>query len=138
MGVTFRNGGELDGFTIGHVPVGGQTSDFAYEWEDVRFVSRVWERESEGVSHVDLKIAILRGPRLSALPALRAFLAEYHEHDPEAWHLDEFQNGSYRGYINDSEAFWLTSAGVAVSVRIPSGTLTPDDLRTTALSIRPT
>jgi hypothetical protein len=134
-----RDGGELDGFTIGRIPagVGREVSDFRYEWEGVRFVSRVWEHEADGVSRVDLKIAILRGPRLVTPADLRAFLAEYHEYDPRAWRLDEFQNGAGRGFINESEAFWVSSAGVAVSVRIPSGGITRAELYSTAVSIRP-
>ncbi|MEO3863782.1 hypothetical protein [Acrocarpospora sp. B8E8] len=140
MGGPVRDGGKLDGFTIGWIPagVGAQVSDFPYEWEDVSFVSRVWEHEVDGVSQVDLKIAVMRGPRLATLADLRAFLAEYHEYDPAAWRLDEFQNGGHRGFINASEAFWLSSAGVGVSVRIPSGGVTREELYRTAASIRPT
>ncbi|GIH26962.1 hypothetical protein Aph01nite_52720 [Acrocarpospora phusangensis] len=132
-------GGLLDGFAIRHVPVraGEEVSDFRYEWEDVRFVSRVWETSRENVTQVNLKVAILRGPRLTSLAALREFLAAYHEQDPTTWPLNHFQNGRYHGYINDSEAFWLTTPGVAVTIRTPSSALTPSDLRTTALSIQP-
>ncbi|WP_155337456.1 hypothetical protein [Acrocarpospora corrugata] len=130
------SGGELDGFVIERVPVDGQVSDFRYEWEDVRFVSRVWEREIDGATQVDLKIAILRGARLKTPAALRAFLREYYERDPGTWHLEEFRNGPWRGYVNDSEAFWLVSEGVAITIRTPSGVVTPQEIRKTALSIR--
>ena len=50
--VTDLRGGELDGFSIGHLPVAiddrTSVSDFEYEWGDVAFSSRVWERPREG------------------------------------------------------------------------------------------
>jgi hypothetical protein len=116
--------GELDGFRIGYLPrrVGALVSDFATEWEDVRFATRVWERQVEDGYRVDLRVHVLRGDRLTTLAELRDFLAEYHERDPAEWPLNEFRHGDAPGLIDDAEAFWLVEPGVAVDVLVdPEG-----------------
>jgi hypothetical protein len=98
----------LDGFSIGSLPagLGPQVSDFEYEWEDVRFTSRVWETgpDDDGAYRVDLHIAVLRGEVLTDAEAMHAFLAEYHERDPAVWARDQFRHadGSWR---------WVESVG---------------------------
>lgn len=113
-----RSGGELDGFRIGHVPagVGELVSDFATKWDDVRFATRVWERETAEGARVDLRVHVLRGERLATLTDLRGFLAGYHERDPAEWALTEFQHGELTGLTSDTEAFWLVEPGVGVDV----------------------
>ncbi|GLY20539.1 hypothetical protein [Micromonospora sp. NBRC 101691] len=113
-----RNGGELSGFRIGHVPagVGDLVSDFATEWDDVRFASRVWERETAEGVRVDLRVHVLRGDRLATLADLRDFLAEYHERDPADAAFTEFRHGELPGLVGATEAFWLVTPGVAVDV----------------------
>ncbi|MFE0593555.1 hypothetical protein [Micromonospora echinospora] len=113
-----RSGGELDGFRIGHVPdgVGDLVSDFATEWEDVRFASRVWERETAEGARVDLRVHVLRGERLATLVDLRDFLAGYHERPADDPTRNEFQHGDARGLIGATEAFWLVEPGVGVDV----------------------
>ncbi|SBT49243.1 hypothetical protein [Micromonospora narathiwatensis] len=130
---------QLDGFVLGHLPAGtGElVEDFTYEWDDVAFNSRVWEREIDGGHQVDLQVLVLRGPRLATAAALRDFLAEYHERDPDAWALSEFQPGEAAGFIGENEAFWLVEPGVAVQVRFPTGRFGADELRATALGVRP-
>jgi hypothetical protein len=112
----------LDGFVIKHVPagVGELESDFAYEWEDVAFHSRVWETgpDAAGGYRVDLTVQTLRGTTLSDLEAVRAFLVEYLERDPEAWPLRQVKVGRYDGYRDDERVFWFVSPGVAASVAI--------------------
>ncbi|MGC5051971.1 hypothetical protein ACLQ2S_11035 [Micromonospora sp. DT48] len=131
-----RAGGTLDGFHIGQVPVGvgDEVSDFDNEWDDVRFTSRFWERQTPDGYQVDLRVHVLRGDRLIDLDALHAFLAEYHEQDPAQWQLTEFQHGDSPGLTDDVQAFWLVEPGVAVNVLT-----TPDfgdSLLPTALSIQ--
>jgi hypothetical protein len=111
-----RDGGVLDGFRIGQVPagVGDEVSDFATEWGDVRFASRVWERQVPDGHRVDLRVHVLRGDRLVDLTALRDFLGEYHER--AAWHLEEFPHGDSVGLHDGTQAFWLVEPGVAVNV----------------------
>ncbi|MEV2241387.1 hypothetical protein [Micromonospora sp. NPDC049891] len=113
-----RDGGVLDGFHIGQVPagIGDEVSDFATEWDDVRFASRVWERQVPDGHRVDLRVHVLRGDRLVDLTALRNFLGEYHERDPAEWDLSEFQHGDSTGLSDDVQAFWLVEPGVAVNV----------------------
>lgn len=113
-----RDGGMLDGFRIGQVPagVGDEVSDFASEWDDVRFASRVWERQTPDGHRVDLRVHVLRGELLVDLTALRDFLREYHERDPAEWHLSEFQHDDGVGLHDEVQAFWLVEPGVAVSV----------------------
>ncbi|MGV9309218.1 hypothetical protein ACWDLG_38105 [Nonomuraea sp. NPDC003727] len=115
-------GGPLDGFEIGHVPrgVGDRVSDFSYEWEDVRFAARVWERRlDDGGFRVDLRVLVLRGERLSTPRALRGFLSEYLEGD-----------------LRDT-AHRLVEPGVAVVVRIDGARFGREELRATATGIRP-
>ncbi len=130
---------QLDGFVLSYLPagVGELVEDFAYEWDDVSFTSRVWEREIEDGHQVDLQVLVLRGPRLASATELRDFLADYHERDPDDWALDEFQHGDAAGFISDAEAFWLVESGVAVVVRIAAGRFGVDDLRATALGVHP-
>ncbi|GAA3753655.1 hypothetical protein HDA32_004436 [Spinactinospora alkalitolerans] len=137
-GADGRSGGELDGFAIGHVPsgAGDAVSDFDYEWGRVAFSSRVWERRVDGGYRVDLTVAVLRGERLRDLDALREFLAEYHERDPDAWALEPFRHGEHRGHITDGQAFWLVEPGLAVSVRLDAGRFGRGELTRTALGVR--
>jgi hypothetical protein len=128
----------LDGFAIGHVPrhAGTSVSDFAYEWEDVAFASRVWERATPDGGHVaDLTVIVLRGERLATPEALRAFLAGYHERDPASW--TPFQVGRWPGFRSDNQVFWLVQPGVAVDVRANPDRVPPRELLSVATSIRP-
>ncbi|MBQ1027585.1 hypothetical protein [Micromonospora sp. C95] len=113
-----RDGGVLDGFHIGQLPagIGDEVSDFATEWDDVRFASRVWERQTPDGHRVDLRVHVLRGERLVDLTALRDFLGEYHERDPAGWQLSEFPHGDGPGLYDGGQAFWLVEPGVAVNV----------------------
>ncbi|RIV38332.1 hypothetical protein [Micromonospora radicis] len=115
-----RDGGMLDGFHIAVVPdeVGEEVSDFATEWEDVRFTTRVWERQTADGYRVDLRVHVLRGERLGDLDALRAFLASYHERDPDGWQLAEFPHDDGAGLVGDGQAFRLAEPGVAVHVLV--------------------
>lgn len=131
---------EVDGFVIGYLPpgIGGQMSDFSTEWGEVAFASRVWERRTDdGGYRVDLKVNIMRGERLPDLGALRDFLAEYHEVDPERWDLDRFEHGRHPGLRTRGFAFWLVEPGVAVSVRLDADRFGDDELTRTALGVEP-
>ncbi|CAM3823531.1 hypothetical protein [Nocardiopsis rhodophaea] len=134
-----QGGGELDGFSMGYLPkgVGSEVADFAYEWGDVQFASRVWERQTAEHGYaVDLQVLVMRGARLQSPEQLLDFLAEYHERDAAAWGLRPFTNERARGFISDSEAFWLPEPGVAVEVRVAPARFGPAELRATALGVR--
>jgi hypothetical protein len=132
---------ELDGFVIDWVPrgVGPLVTDFAYEWEDVAHHSRVWETgpDTDGAYRVDLTVTVLRGERLHDIEAVRDYLADYLERDPERWRLRTFRHLGRPGYHNDVEAFWSAEPGVAVRVRIDGERFTEGQLMRTARSIRP-
>ncbi|SCE66923.1 hypothetical protein GA0070216_101267 [Micromonospora matsumotoense] len=115
-----RDGGELDGFHVGWVPAeaGDLVSDFASEWEDVTFATRVWERPVEAGYQVDLRVHVLRGEQLTTLVRLHEFLAGYHERDSAEWPLAEFARGGDVGLAGGGEAFWLVRPGLAVDVLV--------------------
>ncbi|MEU6075218.1 hypothetical protein [Micromonospora sp. NPDC047074] len=132
-----RDGGVLDGFHIRQVPgdIGTEVSDFASEWDDVRFATRVWERQTDDGYQVDLRVHVMRGERLTDLAALRDFLAEYHERDPGDWPLVEFMHGDSAGLRDDSQAFWLAEPGVAVNVLVATDLADEGQLLPTALAV---
>lgn len=133
-----RDGGELAGFRIGYLPpgIGELASDFATEWEDVRFVSRVWERRVEDGYRVDLRVHVLHGERLTELAAVREFLAAYHERDAATWELVDLAHPDGPGLIGAAEAFWLVGTGVAVNVLIDPDTADADGLRAIVEGVR--
>lgn len=140
--VTDPRGGELDGFSIGHLPAAideeTSVSDFAYEWGDVAFASRVWERPRDGGGvEVVMQVLVLRGDALTDLDALRDFLAEYHERSPQEWELTPFDNGGVPALHGATEAFWTPGKGVAVEVRDAFGILGQEELLATARGIGP-
>lgn len=126
------SGGRLDGFAIDAVPmgVGALVTDFSYEWEGVTFASRVWESgpHDDGSYNVDASVKILRGARLTDLPALIDYLATYYDKDPDAWDLAPFVHPEGPGRRGSGEALWLVEPGVAVSVRIDGNRFTAADL----------
>lgn len=131
---------ELAGFSVDHLPegIGDQVTDFHTEWGGVAFASRVWERElPDGGYSVDLKINILRGERLGDLPAVRAFLAEYHERDVQTWNLRPFSHGGAHGHRTDVLAFWLVEPGLVAEVRLDTARFSDAELTATALGVRP-
>lgn len=134
-----RSGGELDGFRIGYVPagVGDLVTDFATEWDDVRFASRVWERETAEGARVDLRVHVLRGERLASLADLRDFLAEYHERDGSAPALIESRIGSAPGMVGPAEAFWLVAPGIGVNVIAAPEAADAEDVAAVADSVVP-
>ncbi|MDG4796624.1 hypothetical protein [Micromonospora sp. WMMD1082] len=138
MSEVSRDGGVLDGFHVGYVPaeVGEEVSDFASEWEDVHFSSRVWERQTDDGYRADLRVHVLRSERLTDLDALRTFLADYHEHDIETWTLSEFVHGATTGLRSAEHAFWLAAPGVAVSVLVDPEYLDAEALVSVALAVR--
>ncbi|RNL85536.1 hypothetical protein EFW17_08660 [Halostreptopolyspora alba] len=129
----------MDGFVVGYVPhrAGDLVSDFATEWEGVGFKSRVWEhRTSEGGYRVDLKLNVLRGERLTSVEALRDFIADYEEKEPD-WDPRPFLNGPWHGYRTEGLAFWLVDDGVGVSVRLDPRRFDDRELTLTAHGVRP-
>ncbi len=111
----------LDGFRIGWLPpgLGTSMSDFAYEWDDVSFASRVWESGSDDDGwNVDLHVTVLRGDVLDDPAGMHTFLADYHEKDPRTWAQQMFDHRGRPGFRTESAVFWLAEPGVAVWVRL--------------------
>jgi hypothetical protein len=134
--------GSLDGFRLGHLPagLGPMVSDFAYEWDDVSFRTRTWERgpDAAGGYHVDLLVGVLRSARLTDPQALRDFLAVYLERDPHQWKLDDYNREPYRGFAEPGRVFFMVRPGVAVQVAADEGeVVSQDELIATADGIEP-
>ncbi|MFI6677857.1 hypothetical protein [Kribbella sp. NPDC050470] len=138
---TEQRADNLDGFVIEHLPAGvGTPTDFEYEWEDIRFHSRVWETgpDPEGAYKVDLTMKTLRGEKLTDLEALKAFLIEYEGKDPDTWELRAVKIGAYDGLIADGdEVFYFVAPGVAAEVSLDRGRFSEQDLLDTATGFRP-
>ena len=125
---------------IDHLPDGlGTPTDFDYEWEDIVFHSRVWETgpDPEGAYKVDLTMKTLRGEKLSDLEALKAFLAEYEEEDPETWEPRPVKVGEFDGLVADDEVFYFVSPGLAGHVKLDRGRFSEQDLLDTATGFHP-
>lgn len=128
----------LDGFELGHLPDGlGAASDFAYEFDDVQFASRVWERSAPDGSAVDLTIIVMREALLTDVAAVREFLAGYHEQDPATWGKTPFDANGHPGFRTDDRVVVAVEPGVAVSVSIDRARFSDDDLTATALGATP-
>lgn len=110
----------LDGIAFGYLPTGlGRASDFAYDFEGVDFVSRVWESGSDEAGwQVDLDIAVLRGRRLSSARALHDWFIRYQDRPAaEAQYVPARVNG-HPGWLCRDQLFWLLRPGLAVSVQL--------------------
>lgn len=130
----------VDGFTIDHLPrqVGPNVSEFAFEWADVTLRSKVWETgpDAEGRHRVDLTVKVMRGDRLTDLPSLRGYLAEYHEVDPATWELERFRHADgHCGRLRDGAVFWSVRPGVAIEVSADPRRISRDELVRTANGI---
>ena len=92
----------------------------------------------EGGYRVDLLAAVLSGDRLSDPDALRDFLAEYLEQDPQQWALQRYDRGSYHGYTAPGRVFFLVRPGVAVQVAADEkSVVSRDELIATADGVEP-
>lgn len=134
--------GPLDGFTLGHLPdgLGPMVSDFDYEWDEVSFRTRVWEHgpDPAGGYHVDLRAGVLRSDRLTDPAALRGFLADYLERDPQQWQLQRYDRDSYHGFTAAGRVFFLVRPGVAVQVATEEGSVvSQEELLATADGVAP-
>ncbi|MFI5697081.1 hypothetical protein ACIA58_34820 [Kribbella sp. NPDC051586] len=137
---TEQRAGTLDGFVIENLPDGiGTPTDFEYEWEDVSFRSRVWETgpDPEGAYKVDLTVKTVRGEKLTDLEALKNFLVEYEEKDPDAWQLTPVKVGGYDGLFAGDEVFYFIAPGVAAEVTIDHERFTDEDVLDTAAGFHP-
>lgn len=132
--------GWLDGFRIGWVPpgAGDLVTDFESEWEEVGFRTRVWETgpSEEGGYRVDLQVAIMRSPTFTDPAAVRAFLINWLERDPDGWATQPYRHPDGTGFGDDDELFWLVEPGVAVRVSGNPESVDTRELRRTAFAVR--
>lgn len=130
----------LDGFRLGWVPpgIGPMVSDFAYEWDDVGFWSRVWESGPypDESFRVDLQVTVMRSPSFTDVAAVRGFLVEYLERDPGGWATAPFGHPDGPGFLDVGELFWLAEPGVAVRVLGGGEQVDMRDLVRTACAVR--
>ncbi|TDC54171.1 hypothetical protein E1212_03285 [Jiangella ureilytica] len=130
----------LDGFALRWVPpgIGPLVTDFAYEWDDVGFRSRVWESGPypDESYRVDLQVTVMRSPSFTDVAALRGFLAGYLERDPAAWATEPFDHPDGPGFLDVGELFWLAAPGVAVRVLGGGEQVDLRDLTRTACAVR--
>lgn len=132
----------LDGFRLAQLPdgLGPMVSDFDYDWDDVGFRTRVWERgpDADGAYHVDLRVGVLRSGRFTDPEAVRDFLAVYLERDPRQWALDDYRREPYRGFTEAGRVFFLAGPGVAVQVSArEGGVVSQDELVAVADGVEP-
>lgn len=128
----------VDGFRLGWLPagLGGSVSDFTYEWDGVSFTSRVWETGSDDAGWtVDLQVTVMRGDVLSDPAAMHAYLAHYHERDPETWAQATFDHLGDPGFRTESAVFWLSEPGVAVWVHLDDERFSDQALVRTACGV---
>lgn len=130
----------LDGFVVGWVPqgIGPMVTDFEYEWEDVGFLSRVWESGPypDESYRVDLQVTVMRSPSFTDVAALREFLVGYLERDPAVWATEPFLHPDGLGFTDVGELFWLAEPGVAVRVFGGGEQIDFRDLTRTACAVR--
>lgn len=110
----------LDGIAFGQLPTGlGDSTDFDYAYQGVRFVARVWEsRSDDGGWRVDLDADVMRGKRLTDGKALHDWFVAYEDRPPaEARYIAVRVHGR-PGWLSRGQVFWLERVGLAVSVSL--------------------
>jgi hypothetical protein len=108
----------IDSVAFDYLPAGlGTASDFAYHFERVDFVARVWESQIPDGWQVDLDIDVMRGARLSSGAALHDWFVKYEQRDPApAYHRVRVHGRP--GWLCRDQLFWSLRPGLAVSVQL--------------------
>ena len=127
----------LDGLAFGYLPPRlGTPSDFAYHFQRVDFVARVWEsRIPEGWT-VDLDVDVMRGRRLTSGKALHDWFISYDQRPPAEAHYVPTRVNGHPGWRCEDQVFWLVRPGLAVSVQLNKDRWSRHQLIRTALSAR--
>jgi hypothetical protein len=127
----------IDHVAFGYLPPGlGTSSDFAYHFERVDFVARVWESRIPEGWRVDLDLVVMRGARLSTPRALHAWFIRYDERDPEPVYRAVRVRG-HQGWLADDQVFWLIRPGLAVSATVDGTRWTRHEVRHIAQKAAP-
>lgn len=127
----------LDGMFFGHLPSGlGTASDFAYHFQRVDFVARVWESQIPEGWTVDLDVAIMRGARLTTGPALHDWFIRYEQRPPAEARYHPLRLNGQPGWRCRDQVFWLVRPGLAVSVQLDRTRWSRHQVTLTARSAR--
>jgi hypothetical protein len=110
----------VGGMDIGYLPAGlGTPSDFQYEFDSVRFASRVWESGDDTNGwHVDLDVVVMRGSRLRTPSALHRWFIAYQRRPVELAHYRRVTVNAATGWACRDQVFWLLRPGLAMSVMV--------------------
>jgi hypothetical protein len=127
----------VDHVAFGYLPPGlGTSSDFAYDFERVDFVARVWESRIPEGWRVDLDLVVMRGARLSSPRALHNWFIRYDVRDPEPVYRRVRVHG-HRGWLADDQVFWLIRPGLAVSATLDGARWARHEVRRIAQKAAP-
>jgi hypothetical protein len=108
----------IDSIAFAHLPDGlGSSTDFAYSYQRVDFVARVWESQTADGWRVDLDIDVMRGARLMSGRALHDWFIRYEQRDPAPSYHRVSVHGR-PGWLCRDQLFWLLRRGLAVSVQL--------------------
>lgn len=138
-GVAAAQSARVDVVQFGWVPDDlGARSDFTYEYDDVAFVSAVWESgpDAEGGYRVDLNADVMRGARLTDPAALHDWFIAYEDRPPAEAHYRPVRIHGHRGWLSRDEAFWLVRPGFAISVHLDPARWSRGDVVRVARSAR--
>lgn len=129
----------IDGFAFTDLPasLGERVSEHHYTFDGVEFRNLVWESRGQSGYRVDLNAHVLRGERLTDLPALREYLTGYLERDPDGWSLTTTEVGGHPAFAGDRDVFWLVEPGVGIWLSTQPGRLEPADLLAVAAGTVP-
>jgi hypothetical protein len=128
----------LDGVQLRYLPAGlGTTTDFAYEYDDVSFVARVWESGSDADGwRVDLDVDVMRGATLSDPAELRDWFIAYEDRPPADARYRAIRVHGHRGWMSRDEIFWLMRPGLAIAVQLDRSRWSAGQLSRTAWGVR--
>lgn len=109
----------IDGHVIRRFPCSlGDEVETTHEFDDVRFVSRIWEEQIRGGWRVDVRASVLRGRPLRSSTDLRRWFVAYQERPLEEAGVRGVALAGRRVWLGHDQAFWLTRPGVAVAVTV--------------------
>jgi hypothetical protein len=127
----------LDGMAFGYLPPGlGTTTDFAYHFQRVDFIARVWESQIPEGWTVDLDVDVMRGKRLTSGLALHDWFISYDQRPPAEAHYVATRVNGHPGWRCQDQVFWLVHPGLAISVQLNKNRWNRRQLMSIALSAR--
>ncbi len=131
-------GERLGGVQLRYLPRGlGTSTDFEYEYEDVSFVSRVWESGSDAAGwSVDLDVDVMRGRRLVNGRALHDWFIPYEDRPADEVSYHRIRIHGRPGWLTRDEVFWLVRPGLAIAMSVDRTRFSTRQLLRTARAAR--